>query len=192
MPTPTLGTLSSLPALTQQQLLAPPVVTALSGFPDAGDIGVVEIPPEFSDTTAMMKHYQLPLTVGANCVLVIGKRDGAERIAACVVRSDQRVDVNNVVKRLLDVRRPSFLPRERATAESGMEYGGITPFGLPETWRVFLDPAVLQISVAVLGSGIRASKLLLAGALLEQLPNAAVVDGLGTYPVNRPDADAPR
>ena len=63
--------------------------------------------------------------------MVAGRRDGEERVAACVVRADTRADVNNLVKRTLDVRKASFLPMDRAVEESGMEYGGITPVGLP-------------------------------------------------------------
>ena len=83
--------------------------------------------------------YDLPLETGANCVVVAGSRDGEERVAACLVRADTRADVNNLVKRLLDVRKASFLahgPRGRGV---GMEYGGITPVGLPPAWRLLVD-----------------------------------------------------
>ena len=65
-----------------------------------------------------------------------------ERVAACLVRADTRADVNTVVKRLLDVRKCSFLSLDRAVEESGMEYGGITPVGLPSGWRLLLDARV--------------------------------------------------
>jgi prolyl-tRNA editing enzyme YbaK/EbsC (Cys-tRNA(Pro) deacylase) len=111
--------------------------------------------------------------------VVSGKRGGEERVAACVVRADTRADVNALVKRTLDVRKASFLPMDRAVAESGMEYGGITPLGLPEPWRVLVDEAALALPVAVIGSGVRHSKLLVPGALLGSLPRAEVVAGLG-------------
>ena len=44
-----------------------------------------------------------------------------------------------------------------------MEYGGITPLGLPAEWRVLVDARVLDIEVAIIGSGVRRSKLLLPG-----------------------------
>jgi prolyl-tRNA editing enzyme YbaK/EbsC (Cys-tRNA(Pro) deacylase) len=116
---------------------------------------------------------------GANCVVVMGRRDGAERIAACVVRADTRADVNNLVKRSLDVRKASFLAMDRAVGESGMEYGGITPVGLPDDWRVLVDAACLDIEAAVIGSGVRRSKLLVPGPLLAELPRAEVLSGLG-------------
>ena len=52
---------------------------------------------------------------------------------------------------------------ERAVAESGMEYGGITPVGLPTAWRLLVDDALLDEPVVVIGSGVRRSKLLRPG-----------------------------
>jgi prolyl-tRNA editing enzyme YbaK/EbsC (Cys-tRNA(Pro) deacylase) len=99
-------------------------------------------------------------------------------VAACLVRADTRADVNNVVKRTLDVRKASFLPMDQAVAESGMEYGGITPVGLPAGWRLLLDARVPEVEVAVIGSGVRRSKLLLPGHRLADLPGAEVLTDL--------------
>lgn len=177
-PTPRLGRITTVPALDRPDLLAPPVATALTGWQHAGAVGVVEIDPEVADTAAMAQAYEIGMDTGANCVVVAGKRDGDERVAACLVRADTRADVNTVVKKLLDVRKCSFLPMERATEESGMEYGGITPVGLPGAWRLLVDARVAEMPVAVIGSGVRRSKLLVPGALVAQLPGAEVIEGL--------------
>ena len=179
MTIPTLGSLVSLPATEHPELLAAPVAAALAHWPGATDVAVVEIDPELADTAAMTEAYALPLDASANCVVVGGVRAGDERIAACVVRADTRADVNNRVRRSLDVRKASFLPMDRAVADSGMEYGGITPVGLPAGWRLMLDARVTEIDVAIIGSGVRRSKLLLPGRLLADLPGAEVVEGLG-------------
>jgi prolyl-tRNA editing enzyme YbaK/EbsC (Cys-tRNA(Pro) deacylase) len=178
MTTPTLGRLESVPALDRPDLLADPVTAALQAWSWAAEVGVVEIDPAIADTAAMSEAYDLGLDTGANCVLVGGRRDGEERVAACLVRADTRADVNNLVKRTLDVRKASFLSMDRAVEESGMEYGGITPIGLPASWRLLVDPRVLEIEVAVIGSGVRRSKLLLHGRLAAELPHAEVIDGL--------------
>ena len=177
--TPALGSVTTVPALERTDLLAEPVAAALSRWPEAPGVGVFEIDPSLADTAACSAAYDLPLSAGANCVVVAGRRGGEERVAACVVRADTRADVNTVVKRLLDVRKASFLDMERAVDGSGMEHGGITPIGLPEGWRVLVDAAVLDLDVAVLGSGVRRSKLLLPGRLVGLLPGAEVVEGLG-------------
>lgn len=179
MSVPTLGTLHSLPAVDHPELVADPVAEALRTWSGAGEVAVVEIDPELADTAAMTSAYDLPLTASANCVVVAGRRDGEERVAACVVRADTRADVNNLVKRTLDVRKASFLAMDRAVEESGMEYGGITPLGLPAHWRLLVDARIVDIDVAIVGSGVRRSKLLLPGRLLARLPGAEVVEGLG-------------
>ena len=176
---PRLGTLKTVPALERADLLAPSVATALEGWPRADAVAVTEIDPDLADTAALTEAYDLPLSASANCVVVSGRRGGEERIAACVVRADTRADVNNFVKRTLDVRKASFLPMERAVEETGMEYGGITPVGLPAGWRVLVDASVVDIEVAIIGSGVRRSKLLLSGPDLAALPGVEVVEGLG-------------
>ena len=178
MPLPRLGPLESLPALAHPELLGPSVHTALTGWPLAEDVAVVEIDPAYADTAAMSQRYAIPMESGANCVVVMGRRDGEERVAACLVRADTRADVNNVVKRTLDVRKASFLPMDQAVRESGMEYGGITPVGLPAGWRLLLDARVPDVEVAVVGSGVRRSKLLLPGHRLADLPGAEVLPDL--------------
>jgi prolyl-tRNA editing enzyme YbaK/EbsC (Cys-tRNA(Pro) deacylase) len=179
MSIPTLGTLTSLPAIQHPELVADPVAALLATWPHAEHVAVVEIDPALADTAAMTEAYDLPLVASANCVVVAGRRDGAERVAACVVRADTRADVNSLVKRTLDVRKASFLAMDRAVEESGMEYGGITPLGLPASWRLLVDTRVLDIDVAIVGSGLRRSKLLLPGRLLSELPGAEAVEDLG-------------
>jgi prolyl-tRNA editing enzyme YbaK/EbsC (Cys-tRNA(Pro) deacylase) len=63
-----------------------------------------------------------------------------------------------------------------------MEYGGITPVGLPVEWPVLVDAAVAATDVVVIGSGVRHSKLVLPGSALVRLPGAQVVEGLGRVP----------
>lgn len=176
---PNLGTLHPLPALEHPELLGAVVAAALASWTRADEVAVVEIAPELADTAAMTDAYSVPLGASANCVVVAGRRGGEERVAACVVRADTRADVNLLVKQVLDVRKASFLSMDRAVDESGMEYGGITPVGIPAHWRLLVDVRVAQIETAVIGSGVRRSKLLLPGRLLAELPGAEVLDDLG-------------
>lgn len=179
MALPELSGLESRPATGHPELLADPVRDALAAWEHAASVAVVEIDPELADTAAMTEAYSVPLEASANCVVVAGKRAGEERAAACLVRADTRADVNNRVKRMLDVRKASFLSMDRAVEETGMEYGGITALGLPKDWRLLVSADVLESPVAVIGSGVRRSKLLLPGRLLAELPRAEVVEGLG-------------
>jgi hypothetical protein len=113
MPLLSLGALEAVPALDRADLLAEPVAAALRGWDRAPSVGVVEIDPSLADTATLNAAYDLPATSGANCVVVSGKRAGDERVAACLVRADTRADVNNLVKRTLDVRKCSFHAHER-------------------------------------------------------------------------------
>jgi prolyl-tRNA editing enzyme YbaK/EbsC (Cys-tRNA(Pro) deacylase) len=171
--------LTSLPVLEHLDLVPTPVADLLRGWARAADVAVVEIDPDLADTAALTEAYGLPLEASANCVLISGSRGGEERIAACVVAADTRADVNNVARKLIDVRKASFLPMDRAVEESGMEYGGITPVGLPASWRLLVDAALLGVPAAMIGSGLRRSKLILPGDALAQIPGAEVVEGLG-------------
>ncbi len=170
-----LGTLRSQPAIERPELLADPVRAALESWDLASHVEVVEIDPEHADTATLCEVAQVPAESGANCVIISGKRAGEERLAAMLVPAHRRADVNNAIKRLLDVRKCSFHPHERAVEETGMEYGGITPIGVPASWRVLIDPGVGDIDICVIGSGVRRSKILVPGHVLLNLPGAEVV-----------------
>jgi prolyl-tRNA editing enzyme YbaK/EbsC (Cys-tRNA(Pro) deacylase) len=110
--------------------------------------------------------------------VVAGRRGGETRFAACVVLATTRADVNGVVRRQLDVRKASFASVDVAVAETAMEYGGITPIGLPDGWPVYLDAAVAATPRVVIGSGVRRSKLALTGDMLRRLPGITLLEGL--------------
>jgi prolyl-tRNA editing enzyme YbaK/EbsC (Cys-tRNA(Pro) deacylase) len=177
-----IGSLTAVPALERPDLLAAPVAAALAelaGVIPADEVGVAEIDPDLADTAAFCAEYGVGLTESANCVVVYGRRDGQTRMAACMVLATTRADVNGLVKRELDVRKASFAAMETAVELTGMEYGGITPIGLPGGWPVFVDEVAAAQPRVVIGSGIRRSKLTLPGAALARLPAAAVLAGLG-------------
>ncbi len=177
-----MGTLTGAPALERPGLLAAPVAAALAALGDklpAADVGVAEIDPALAGTAEFCARYGVSPEESANCVVVAGRRDGQTRYAACLVLATTRADVNGIVRRQLDVRKASFAPVQTAVELTGMEYGGITPVGLPAGWPVFVDAAVAATGQVVIGSGVRRSKLMLPGAALAQLPGAEVIEGLG-------------
>ena len=174
-----IGSLAAVPALTRPDLLAEPVTEALRALGDAaGEVGVAEIDPAAANTAAFCERYGVSPAESANCVVIAGRRGGETRFAACMVLATTRADVNNVARRELDVRKASFAAMDAAVAETGMEYGGITPIGLPAGWPVLVDARVADTPVVVIGSGVRRSKLILAAKLLAGLPGARVIDGL--------------
>jgi prolyl-tRNA editing enzyme YbaK/EbsC (Cys-tRNA(Pro) deacylase) len=175
----TLGGLAAVPASTRTDLLAPSTLAALERADLLDAVGVVEIDPAISDTAATQEAFGLTKDTLANCVVVGGKREGVERIAACVILATGRADVNNLVKRSLDVRKVSFLALERAVELTSMEYGGITPIGLPAHWPVLVDRRVVETDMLVIGSGVRRSKILIPGEIFPRLAGVQVIDNLG-------------
>jgi len=171
--------LSFHPALSAPELLAPPVYSALLSWPGAGEIQVAAIDPALADTAAFCERYGVPPEESANCVVIAAKRGGETSYAACMVAATTRADVNGLVRRHLGARKASFGAVETVTSLTAMEYGGITPIGLPAGWPVLVDAAVAKLGSIVIGSGIRGSKLWLPGALLADLPAAEVLPGLG-------------
>ena len=140
---------------------------------------MAEIDPALADTEAFCAAYGIEPAASANCVVVAGKRGEDVRFAACLVLATTRADVNGVVRRRLDVRKASFAPFGQTVEATGMEHGGITPVGLPSSWPVLVDAAVLAADQVVLGSGLRRSKLVLPGASVADLPGVEVLTGLG-------------
>jgi prolyl-tRNA editing enzyme YbaK/EbsC (Cys-tRNA(Pro) deacylase) len=156
--------------------LAVPVAVGLELMRDP--VLVADIDPEVADTAEFCARYGVDMTESANCVVVAGRRGDSVRYAACLVLATTRADVNGVVRRRLDARKASFAPMADAVELSGMEFGGITPIGLPARWLILVDPAVLAAGTVVIGSGVRRSKLALAGPSLLTLPGAELVEGL--------------
>jgi len=136
---------------------------------------VSEIDPGLADTAAFCEHYEIGLDVSANCVVVEARRADRVWFAACVVLAITRADVNGIVRKHLDARKISFAPMDAAVSLTGMEYGGITPVGLPDDWPILVDRNVIDEDRVIIGSGIRGSKLLAATEVLASLPNAEVL-----------------
>jgi prolyl-tRNA editing enzyme YbaK/EbsC (Cys-tRNA(Pro) deacylase) len=167
------GTLDWQPALDHFELLARPVGYAIAEL--GLECFVAPIDPNQADTAAFCAAYEVPLEVSANCVVVAGWRADVSIRAACLVRATDRADVNRVIRKRLDVRKISFAGMDDAVRETGMEYGGITPIGLPASWPILVDEAVAALDMIVVGSGIRGSKIAMPGRSAASLPYAEVL-----------------
>jgi prolyl-tRNA editing enzyme YbaK/EbsC (Cys-tRNA(Pro) deacylase) len=142
---------------------------------DLQSVLVSEIDPEVSDTAAFCEKYDIGMDVSVNCVIVEARRGERTWYAACLVPATIRADINGMVRRELDAKKLSFAPMEKATTLSNMTYGAISPIGLPADWPILVDSGAAALDYAVIGSGIRKSKLLVPGSLFSSLPNAKVL-----------------
>ncbi|WOQ17372.1 YbaK/EbsC family protein [Raineyella sp. W15-4] len=154
------------------ELLATPTADVIADYPSAR---VAPIDPTLADTAEFCATYGSAPSHSANCVIVAGKRGGLVSYAAVLVLSTDRADINGVVRRHLGARKLSFAPQDEAVALTGMEYGGITPIGLPAEWPLLVDATVLKRDQVVIGSGIRGSKLLVEPHDLLARPGAEVL-----------------
>lgn len=170
-----LGKLEFKPAKQHLNLVAVKTKEALQII-ESDEAYVAEIDPDLADTSAFCEHYDIDMDVSANCVIVEAKRGDKVWYAACIILATDRADINGVVRKTLDARRVSFAPMETAVSLSSMEYGGITPIGLPKEWPILVDTAVASSAHVVVGSGIRGSKVVVSGELLASLPGARVLD----------------
>lgn len=173
------GNLEFAPATEHPELLAVPVASALATLAGVGEVVVSEIDPTLSDTAAFCERYETGPETAANCVVLRAKRGGEYFYAACVVLATTRADVNGLACQALDAKKASFAPMDEAVALSGMEFGAITPVGLPAAWPILVDKAVTDSARVIIGSGVRRSKLLVPGNFLSSLANVQVLEGLG-------------
>ena len=138
---------------------------------------VIDCAPEFADTQPFCQHYGYSVDEAANLLLIASKK-GEPRFAACVVLAPYRLDVNKTARKKLGVSRISFADPGQTREITGMELGGVTPFGLPENVPLWIDANVMQCRQIILGGGNRSSKVLLNPLMLLKIPNAEVVPEL--------------
>ena len=161
--------------MTRPELLHPLVRGALAGT--GVEFEVMECDPDLADTAAFVQAYEIPLERSANTILVASK--GSEpTYVACVLLATTSLDVNNVVRREMGVRKASFARAEPVRELTGMEIGGVTPFGLPPEVPVLVDARVMRPAWIILGGGNRSSKLRVAPDVLRAIPSLRVVEGL--------------
>ena len=133
--------------------------------------------PELADTAQFCEAYGIPLEKSANAILVASRKPEGHN-AVCLVLAHTRLDVNNVVRRRLGVRKVSFASADLTKELTGQEIGGVTVFGLPEGLPVWIDSAVLDNDWVIVGAGPRSAKIKLDPAQFAGLDGYEVVEGL--------------
>ncbi len=162
------------PVQDHPELVSESVYAAATG----SDILVGKIDPQYMNGLSLSGHYDIDPDDGVNCIVVRGKRGEIRTTAAILVPVGYRADINGIVCEKLDAKKVSMAPLDEVIAESGMEYGSITPIGLPESWKILIDSRLLEKEKVIVGGGKQISKLLVSTAFLAQLPNAEVVENL--------------
>lgn len=138
---------------------------------------IFECDPDFADTALFCEKYGFSEGQSANTIVVAGKADPL-KFCACVILATTKVDVNRKVCKLLGVKKGSFATGDQTKELTGMQIGGVTPFGLPDI-PIYIDSAVLAVSEAILGGGNRSTKVLLDPRELLKIPHVEVIESLG-------------
>lgn len=137
--------------------------------------------PALADTASFCAAYGFDPADSANTIVIVGKAE-PRRYAACVVLAPHRLDVNRVVRARLGTRRTSFAAADETRELTGMEIGGVTPFGLPPGLPLWVDAAVMTRARIVLGGGSRTWKVIAPPQILLSLPEVEIVEGLASDP----------
>lgn len=137
---------------------------------------VSAIDPELADTALFCETYNISRKIATNCIIIEAKRAENTWYAACLVLADDMIDVNGKVRKHLEARKISFAPKDTALALTHMEYGGITPLGLPKEWPILIDERVLLNEQAVIGGGLRGSKIAIRTSVLSSLDHAEIMN----------------
>jgi len=154
------------------------IVSNWNGEEDKTEFLVAEIDPEFAGGIELCEKYNVDPKYGANCLVVDGIRGDSHTYAILLVPVGYKYNMSYVVRKELNARMVSVAPLDYVLEKSGMEYGSITPIGLPEEWDLFIDPLVLENERIIIGGGYKKSKLSIPSKALLSLPNAKVLEGL--------------
>ncbi len=163
------------PITENSNLVSSSILTLSHSFKN---VLVAEIDPLFMGGQELCKHYEIDPSEGANCIIIEAIKDGSSDFAAVVIPVGYRADLNGLVRKLLRAKRVSLAPLNIVLAETEMEYGSISPFGLPPSWKILVDSQLLNKKAIIIGSGKQKSKILLPTEIFRNLPNVDIIDGL--------------
>ncbi len=155
--------------------MSDPVLDAVraTGF----DPEIVPCDPDLADTAAFCDAYGFGLDQSANAIVVVGKGDPRIYVC-CLVLATTRLDVNGVVRKRLGRKKASFASADETAEMTGMQIGGVTPYGLPHDLPIWIDAAIMQVPNVIVGGGSRDRKLLVPPDSLAALPAAEIIENL--------------
>ena len=111
---------------------------------------VVDCDPGLADTAAFCDAYGYAPEDSANAIVVAGKVDPPV-FAMCLVLANTRLDVNKVVRKRLGTRKASFASGEQTIELTGMQIGGVTPFGITTELPLWIDNRVMERDQLIIG-----------------------------------------
>lgn len=138
---------------------------------------IIEIDPAFADTAEFCDKYDFPLENSANTIIVASKKK-PKIFTASVVRATHRIDVNHVVKPMMNVGKVSFARAEETAELTGMMIGGVTALALPPELPIYIDHGLMNLDYIILGGGSRSTKIKISPEIFHSVPNTEIIEGL--------------
>ena len=170
-----IGKLHFKPINESFDLVAYPIKESIQGTNLAASLYVAKINPDLADTASFCKEYEVDLMIATNCLIIEATRADRTWYAACLILATDMADINGIIRKRLNARKTSFAPIDTALKFTHMEYGGITPLGLPKDWLILIDVAVMKHDVVVIGGGIRGSKIAINTTAFSLLPHSTIL-----------------
>jgi prolyl-tRNA editing enzyme YbaK/EbsC (Cys-tRNA(Pro) deacylase) len=142
---------------------------------------LIAIDAAFADTAAFCERYGVPPDHSVNTIIVSSKK-APKQYCACLVLATTRLDVNHIVRKLMDVSRASFASADDTIALTGMMIGGVTVFALPAEIPIYVDAQIMELDSVILGGGSRSLKIRVSPDILRRLPQVSIIPELGIGP----------
>lgn len=137
----------------------------------------IECDPDLADTAAFCEAYGYSAEESANAILIYSKRP-AGQLGLCMALANTRLDVNRAVRDAMGVKKLSFASSDQTMDATGMMIGGVTPFGIEEQIPLYVDAAVMEQEMVIVGGGSRSLKIRVDPEVFDRMPNAQIVAGL--------------
>ena len=142
------------------------------------DFLVAKINPDYMDGNKLCEHYNINRKMAFNCLIVECKRKDITKYCALVVPTGCRYNMGSVVRKYTNSRIVSVAPLDYVLKKTKMEYGSISPIGLPKDWEILVDSSIYNVKRIIVGGGIQKSKISIPTGLFLKLPNVIVLEGI--------------
>ena len=164
--------------LQNRELVPAAVYGRVEKLVDGDKVMVAAIDPAYADGQLLHEHYETPLEWELNCIVVEGRRGDNVKYAAILLPYGKRVNTGSIVCQKLDAKKVSFADLNYVIEKTGMEFGSITPVGLPEDWFILIDEEVFAQETIIIGGGLVSTKIIMPSYILKDLPNVHIMHGL--------------
>lgn len=139
---------------------------------------VAYINPEYMDGIKLFEHYGINNKTGVNCLICECKRGENINYVALLVPTGHKYNMSSTVRKHTNSRMVSVASLDYVLEKTKMEYGSINPMGLPEEWKIYIDPKILESEIIICGSGLQKSKISFPSKYLLKLKNAEILENL--------------